>query len=86
MRRVRLLLQIAGDRDGQPWPVVGTEIDLPETEARCLVVNGYARYVTATADTEAAIAQPIIETAAITTRRRVVAPPVDTDEVSDGDQ
>jgi hypothetical protein len=86
MRRVRLLLQMAGDRDGQPWPAVGTEIDLSETEARCLVVNGYARYVTASVDTERAVALPVMETAAITTRRRTVALPVDTDEVSDGDQ
>lgn len=82
MRRVRLLLQIAGDHDGRPWPAVGTEIDLPESEARCLVTNGYAHYVAASVDTEAAIAQPVIETAAITTRRRTAVRPVD--EVSDG--
>jgi hypothetical protein len=86
MRQVRLLLQMAGDRDGRPWPPVGAVIALPDDEARCLVVNGYARYVTTAVEAEQAVAQPVAETAAITTRRRAVVPAVDADEVSDGDQ
>jgi hypothetical protein len=40
--RVRLTSQISGTRQGQAWPEPGTEIDLPDDEARDLLTAGTA--------------------------------------------
>lgn len=40
--KVRLTQQISGSRNGQPWPAAGTEIDLPDDEARSLLMGGSA--------------------------------------------
>jgi hypothetical protein len=40
--RVRLTSQISGTRNGQEWPEPGTEIDLPDDEARNLLTAGTA--------------------------------------------
>jgi hypothetical protein len=40
--RVRLTSQISGTRQGQEWPEPGTEIDLPDDEARNLLTAGTA--------------------------------------------
>lgn len=40
--RVLLVHQISGARDGQGWPAPGTEIDLPDAEARSLISSGSA--------------------------------------------
>lgn len=40
--RVILAANIGGTRDGQDWPGVGTEVDLPEAEARGMISSGAA--------------------------------------------
>lgn len=40
--KVVLAVQISGTRDGKEWPAPGTEVDLPEAEARDLVASGQA--------------------------------------------
>lgn len=35
--RVRLLVSLSGTRDGQPWPPMGNEMDLPDAEARDMI-------------------------------------------------
>lgn len=40
--RVVLAAEIGGTRNGKVWPAVGTEIDLPESEARALLDAGNA--------------------------------------------
>lgn len=42
MTHVRMLGQISGTRDGQPWPAPGDTIDLPDDEARDLMATGIA--------------------------------------------
>jgi len=36
-------ISITGFRNGQPWPPAGTTVDLPDHEARDLIVAGYAK-------------------------------------------
>ena len=40
--RVTMIGQISGSRDGVPWPPVGGQIDLPDTEAIALIDNRMA--------------------------------------------
>lgn len=40
--RVRLLVEITGTRDGEPWPPLGDVVDLPDAEATDLVRGGLA--------------------------------------------
>jgi hypothetical protein len=40
--RVRLTNQVSGSRDGQSWPAAGTEVDLPDAEARAMIAGGNA--------------------------------------------
>lgn len=35
--RVRLLVEVSGTRNGQQWPPMGNEIDLPDDEARQMI-------------------------------------------------
>lgn len=35
--RVRLLVEVSGTRNGQPWPARGNEVDLPDEEARSMI-------------------------------------------------
>lgn len=39
---VRLITQISGTRNGADWPIPGTVVDLPDTEARDLIRAGQA--------------------------------------------
>lgn len=39
---VILAAKINGTRDGQDWPAVGTEVNLPEAEARGMIASGSA--------------------------------------------
>lgn len=41
-KKVRLLAQISGSRDGQPWPPAGTFVTVSDDEAETLVRNGQA--------------------------------------------
>lgn len=40
--RVQMNTQIGGYRNGEPWPLKGGTIDLPDHEAADLIANGYA--------------------------------------------
>lgn len=40
--KVRLTQQLQGARDGRDWPEPGTEVDLPDDEARALITGGSA--------------------------------------------
>jgi hypothetical protein len=40
--KVRLIYRLDGTRNGQPWPAIGGEIDLPASEAVNLISQGYA--------------------------------------------
>ncbi len=35
--KVRMLVSLSGTRNGQPWPPMGNEIDLPDAEARDMI-------------------------------------------------
>lgn len=43
--RVKLLIELSGDRDGRPWPARGEEVDLPDDEGALMCANGYAEPV-----------------------------------------
>jgi hypothetical protein len=40
--KVVLAAEISGTRDGKAWPPIGTEVDLPEDEARDMIAAGTA--------------------------------------------
>jgi len=40
--KVRLIYRLDGTRNGQPWPAIGGEIDVPTSEAMNLISHGYA--------------------------------------------
>ena len=40
--KVRLIYRLDGTRNGEPWPAVGGEIDVPTSEAVNLISHGYA--------------------------------------------
>jgi hypothetical protein len=40
--KVRLIYKLDGTRNGEPWPAVGGEIDVPTSEAINLINHGYA--------------------------------------------
>lgn len=40
--KVILAANISGTRDGQDWPSVGTEVTLPDAEARGMIASGSA--------------------------------------------
>jgi hypothetical protein len=42
MTKVVLAAEISGTRDGKAWPPIGTEVDLPEDEARDMIDAGTA--------------------------------------------
>lgn len=55
--KVRLHVKISGTRNGEEWPDIGDEIELPEAEAIDLCVTGAAEPVP-TDDKETADAKP----------------------------
>jgi hypothetical protein len=40
--KVKLKVQLSGTRDGVPWPAVGSVVELPDDEARSMLVSGTA--------------------------------------------
>jgi hypothetical protein len=44
-KKVRLVVQISGARDGEDWPKPGTVVSLPKDEAETLLRNGQAAEV-----------------------------------------
>jgi len=40
--KIKMRLQITGTRNGVSWPPVGGIVDLPESEAQCMIRHGYA--------------------------------------------
>jgi hypothetical protein len=63
--RVRMTIQITGNRNGVSWPAPGGEVDLPDVEAAKMVAAEYATPV----KVEAATAAPV-ETATAATSPR----------------
>jgi hypothetical protein len=49
--KVRMLQQISGSRQGQPWPAPGEEIDLSDAEARSAISGGTAEALDTKHDT-----------------------------------
>lgn len=41
-KKVRMIVQISGSRDGEDWPAPGQEVSLPEDEANQLLAMGQA--------------------------------------------
>lgn len=41
-KKVRMLVQISGTRDGEDWPAAGQEITVSEDEAKQLIASGQA--------------------------------------------
>jgi hypothetical protein len=61
--RIKLLAEITGTRNGEPWPKRGAEIDLPDDEAETMVTVGMAEKVGGVKTTEAeAPARPLVPT------------------------
>ena len=66
---IRMLFEITGTRNGQPWPKRGGLIELPNDEAKRLVAQGLATHIDA--PVEVAEAEPAtIEVAMIPTVRK----------------
>lgn len=61
--KVTMIVKLSGSRDGQDWPDVGEDLDVPNDEAVQLLGTGLARAVKASAP-EKATADPVVETAA----------------------
>jgi hypothetical protein len=40
--KIKMRLQITGTRNGVSWPPVGGIVDLPESEAQCMIRHSYA--------------------------------------------
>lgn len=55
--RVRLTYKLEGLRNGQRWPAVGGEIDVPTSEAVNLISHGYAVPVIAPQEQERAVVE-----------------------------
>jgi hypothetical protein len=49
--KVRMLQQVSGSRNGQPWPAPGEEVDLSDSEAHSVIGGGAAEEVGAEHDT-----------------------------------
>lgn len=47
--RVKMKVAVSGHRDGNPWPGIGGEIDVPDEEGASLCGSGYAEPVAAPA-------------------------------------
>ena len=63
--RVRMLVNMTGTIDGQPWPEAGETITLPDHVAADMVANRYAASCDAdgSAELETATVDPVVETA-----------------------
>lgn len=61
--KVRLLIDIDGSIDGQPWPRKGGTIDLPDHVAKDMIANQYAEEAGKTTKVETASVDPVVETA-----------------------
>jgi hypothetical protein len=55
--KVRLTYKLEGLRNGQRWPAVGGEIDVPTSEAINLISHGYAVPVPVPQEQERAIVE-----------------------------
>jgi len=66
---IRMLFEITGTRNGQPWPKRGGLIDLPNDEAKNLIAQGLAVHIDAPVELAEA-ASATIEVAMIPTVRK----------------
>lgn len=56
--RIRMTAGMSGTRDGAPWPALGEELEVPDTEGAELCAAGVATPVAAVAEKENATAEP----------------------------
>lgn len=49
MARVKMTQRLSGTRDGEQWPDVGGELDVPDAEAETLEALGHAERVASAA-------------------------------------
>jgi hypothetical protein len=63
--KVRLIYKLDGTRNGEPWPAVGGEIDVPVSEAVNLISHGYAVPVAVPHEQERATAEQQLERATL---------------------
>ncbi len=40
--KIKMRMQITGTRNGVAWPPIGGIVDLPESEAQCMIRHSYA--------------------------------------------
>lgn len=69
--RIRMNVSMSGTRNGEEWPAVGEEVDLPTGEAQHLVAAGVASEVGG--EVETATAPDTAETRESTSTRKTAA-------------
>jgi len=68
---VKMFVKISGTRNGEEWPEAGSTIELPESEARNLISNGWALEVPLATIRLATVTEtPAVETATVKTTRK----------------
>lgn len=80
--RVRMKVSISGARDGQSWPPIGGEVDLPDQEGADMCAAGMAVPVAVEAPVEKAV-EPEPETRDEDKPKRRGRPPLPRDENGD---
>lgn len=60
--KIRMKVYISGTRDGQDWPAVGEEIEVPDEEGADLCAAGFAEPVAKRAKVEKAVDETPAET------------------------
>jgi hypothetical protein len=63
--KVRLIYKLDGTRNGEPWPAIGGEIDVPVSEAINLISHGYAVPVPVPQEHERAVIEQAPERATL---------------------
>lgn len=65
---VTMIGTISGSRDGEPWPLIGGSIDLPDDEAANLIAN---RMAVPVVDPERGVERAVVDAASVETRAAV---------------
>jgi hypothetical protein len=71
--RIRLRVGLTGTRNGVEWPPRGSEMDLPEQEARDMIHGGLVDPVTMFRDAETAVPTPAETREALVPKRTLKA-------------
>jgi len=70
--KIKMRMQITGTRNGVAWPAVGGIIDLPDSEAQCMIRHRYAIAAPEQAMPLVERAQVVNDTQTATLKTRVV--------------